>query len=164
MVGILERVTDEFGKVTWQPQMEGSKAARELPDIRSSRFGAASAFACCLRQHQGSGDYGRPNGRGVRAEARCGRQLSLRRTWLTPTRQPTRFQSAPRLRAAAFFPWLSVEISGTKFRWPGTILFWHIQVTLLVLSWPKKRTSHQDVSWALPVVAPDVLTKSPGQF
>lgn len=33
MVGILEKVTDEFGKVTWQPQMEGSKAARELPGI-----------------------------------------------------------------------------------------------------------------------------------
>jgi len=33
MVGILERVTDEFGRVTWQPQMEGGKAARELPGI-----------------------------------------------------------------------------------------------------------------------------------
>ena len=33
MVGILERVTDEFGRVTWQPQMEGSKAGRELPGI-----------------------------------------------------------------------------------------------------------------------------------
>jgi hypothetical protein len=33
MVGILERVTDEFGRVTWQPQMEGGKAGRELPGI-----------------------------------------------------------------------------------------------------------------------------------
>lgn len=33
MVGILERVTDEFGKTTWQPQMEGGKAGRELPGI-----------------------------------------------------------------------------------------------------------------------------------
>jgi hypothetical protein len=33
MVGILEKHTDEFGKVTWQPQMEGGKAARELPGI-----------------------------------------------------------------------------------------------------------------------------------
>jgi hypothetical protein len=33
MVGILERVTDDFGKATWQPQMEGGKAARELPGI-----------------------------------------------------------------------------------------------------------------------------------
>ncbi len=33
MVGILERVTDEFGKVSWQPQMEGGKAGRELPGI-----------------------------------------------------------------------------------------------------------------------------------
>ena len=32
-VGILERVTDDFGRVTWQPQMEGGKAARELPGI-----------------------------------------------------------------------------------------------------------------------------------
>jgi hypothetical protein len=30
-VGILERVTDEFNRVTWQPQMEGGKAA--LPGI-----------------------------------------------------------------------------------------------------------------------------------
>ena len=33
MVGILEKVTDEFGKVTWQPQMEGGKVGRELPGI-----------------------------------------------------------------------------------------------------------------------------------
>ncbi len=33
LVGILEKVTDEFNRVTWQPQMEGGKAARELPGI-----------------------------------------------------------------------------------------------------------------------------------
>lgn len=33
MVGILERVTDELGRVSWQPQMEGGKAGRELPGI-----------------------------------------------------------------------------------------------------------------------------------
>ena len=33
MVGILEKVTDEFGKSTWQPQMEGGKVGRELPGI-----------------------------------------------------------------------------------------------------------------------------------
>ncbi len=33
MVGILEKHTDEFGKVSWQPQMEGGKAGRELPGI-----------------------------------------------------------------------------------------------------------------------------------
>ena len=33
MVGILERVTDEFGRISWQPQMEGGKAGRELPGI-----------------------------------------------------------------------------------------------------------------------------------
>jgi hypothetical protein len=32
-VGVLDKVTDEFGTVTWQPQMEGSKAGRELPGI-----------------------------------------------------------------------------------------------------------------------------------
>jgi hypothetical protein len=32
-VGVLEKVTDEFNAVTWQPQMEGTKAARELPGI-----------------------------------------------------------------------------------------------------------------------------------
>jgi hypothetical protein len=32
-VGILERVTDDMGRVTWQQQMEGGKAARELPGI-----------------------------------------------------------------------------------------------------------------------------------
>jgi hypothetical protein len=30
---VLEKVTDEFNTVTWQPQMEGTKAARELPGI-----------------------------------------------------------------------------------------------------------------------------------
>lgn len=44
-VGILERVTDEFNRTTWQPQMEGGKAARELPGIvdqviSMSRFSA----------------------------------------------------------------------------------------------------------------------------
>jgi hypothetical protein len=32
-VGVLEKITDDFGAVTWQPQMEGSKAGRELPGI-----------------------------------------------------------------------------------------------------------------------------------
>ena len=32
-VGILEKVIDEFNRTTWQPQMEGGKAARELPGI-----------------------------------------------------------------------------------------------------------------------------------
>lgn len=32
-VGVLEKVTDEFNAVSWQPQMEGSKAGRELPGI-----------------------------------------------------------------------------------------------------------------------------------
>ena len=32
-VGILERVTDEFNRTSWQPQMEGGKAGRELPGI-----------------------------------------------------------------------------------------------------------------------------------
>jgi hypothetical protein len=32
-VGVLEKVTDAFNVATWQPQMEGSKAGRELPGI-----------------------------------------------------------------------------------------------------------------------------------
>ena len=32
-VGILERVTDDFNREQWQPQMEGGKAGRELPGI-----------------------------------------------------------------------------------------------------------------------------------
>ena len=32
-VGVLEKVTDDFNITTWQPQMEGSKAGRELPGI-----------------------------------------------------------------------------------------------------------------------------------
>ncbi|THD71365.1 ATP-binding protein [Thalassobius vesicularis] len=32
-VGVLEKVTDEFGASAWVPQMEGSKAGRELPGI-----------------------------------------------------------------------------------------------------------------------------------
>lgn len=32
-VGVLERITDDFNAVTWQPQMEGAKIGRELPGI-----------------------------------------------------------------------------------------------------------------------------------
>ena len=32
-VGMLERIVDEFNREHWQPQMEGGKAARELPGI-----------------------------------------------------------------------------------------------------------------------------------
>jgi hypothetical protein len=32
-VGVLEKITDEFNVTIWQPQMEGSKAGRELPGI-----------------------------------------------------------------------------------------------------------------------------------
>jgi hypothetical protein len=32
-VGVLEKITDEFNVTAWQPQMEGSKAGRELPGI-----------------------------------------------------------------------------------------------------------------------------------
>ena len=32
-VGVLEKVTDEFGTSSWIPQMEGTKAGRELPGI-----------------------------------------------------------------------------------------------------------------------------------
>ena len=41
MVGILEQVTDDFGKVTWQPQMEGGKAARTARHRRPGRHDGA---------------------------------------------------------------------------------------------------------------------------
>jgi hypothetical protein len=33
LAGVLEQVTDELSRAHWQPQMEGGKAARELPGI-----------------------------------------------------------------------------------------------------------------------------------
>lgn len=33
LVGLLEKVKDEFGRLEWMPQMEGSKIGRELPGI-----------------------------------------------------------------------------------------------------------------------------------
>jgi hypothetical protein len=33
LVAILEKVTDEFNRVDWVPQIEGSKTSRELPGI-----------------------------------------------------------------------------------------------------------------------------------
>jgi hypothetical protein len=33
VVGILDRVVDDFKRVSWEPQIEGSKAGRELPGI-----------------------------------------------------------------------------------------------------------------------------------
>lgn len=33
VVGILDRMKDDFGRITWEPQIEGSKAGRELPGI-----------------------------------------------------------------------------------------------------------------------------------
>jgi AAA domain len=33
LVAILEKITDEFNRIDWQPQIEGSKTGRELPGI-----------------------------------------------------------------------------------------------------------------------------------
>jgi hypothetical protein len=33
LVGVLERIVDKFNREHWQPQLEGGKAARELPAI-----------------------------------------------------------------------------------------------------------------------------------
>lgn len=32
-VGVLEKIIDDYNRPIWQPQMEGSKAGRELPGI-----------------------------------------------------------------------------------------------------------------------------------
>jgi hypothetical protein len=50
-VGVLERVTDEFNATTWQPQMEGSKAGRELPGI------VDQVIAMHLFARDGDGNY-----------------------------------------------------------------------------------------------------------
>src|SRR6056297_2924549 len=67
-VGVLEKVTDEFGTSTWLPQMEGTKAGRELPGIvdqvismqllqcRRTRIGAAPR-QCSGRRAGGSGRW-----------------------------------------------------------------------------------------------------------
>ncbi len=52
-VGVLEKVTDEFGTSAWVPQMEGTKAGRELPGIvdqviSMQLFGKDAKGAWCL--------------------------------------------------------------------------------------------------------------------
>jgi hypothetical protein len=79
-VGILERVTDDFNRVTWQPQMEGGKAARELPGIVDQVI-SMSYFAAdgeSLRHEPDRGDVRRlvcraANPFGLPAKDRSGR-------------------------------------------------------------------------------------------
>lgn len=56
VVGILDRVVDDFKRVTWEPQIEGGKTARELPgifdqvvtleEIDFGEYGKSRAFVC----------------------------------------------------------------------------------------------------------------------
>ena len=92
-VGVLEKVTDEFNVSTWQPQMEGSKAGRELPGHRRPGDVAAPVLTRC-------GGTLRARREGGRAPARLPRRQSLR-----PAREgsqrPARCDRAARPRRAA---------------------------------------------------------------
>ncbi|WP_149539279.1 ATP-binding protein [Siccirubricoccus phaeus] len=73
MVGILERVTDDFGKVSWQPQMEGGKAARELPGI-VDQVVSMSLFA---REGEGAWRHDPERGTERRLVCRAGNAFGL---------------------------------------------------------------------------------------
>lgn len=57
LVGILDRIKDDMGRTTWEPQIEGSKAGRELPGIIDEVISMVElpvdgktpqrAFVCC---------------------------------------------------------------------------------------------------------------------
>ena len=90
-VGVLEKVTDEFNTVTWQPQMEGSKAARELPGIVDQvlsmhLFGRDATAATCSTTSRPSG-------------ASSARRATLRPAGQGPLRPP-RHDRAARPRPA----------------------------------------------------------------
>ena len=63
-VGILERITDEFNRASWQPQMEGGKAGRELPGI------VDQVISMSLFEPEGDGWRHDPE----RADTRAGRK------------------------------------------------------------------------------------------
>ena len=62
-VGVLERIVDEFNREHWQPQMEGGKAARELPAIVDQ--------VITMSLFEPDGEWGGAAGGTSRPKARC---------------------------------------------------------------------------------------------
>jgi hypothetical protein len=61
VVGILDSMKDDFGRITWEPQIDGSKAGRELPGIFDqvltlqnfkTEGGESYRAFCCHQQNQ----------------------------------------------------------------------------------------------------------------
>lgn len=73
MVGILEKVTDDFGRVSWQPQMEGGKAGRELPGIVDQ----VVSMALFAREADGSWRHDPERGTERRLVCRAGNGFGL---------------------------------------------------------------------------------------
>jgi hypothetical protein len=73
LVGILERVTDDFGRVTWQPQMEGGKAGRELPGIVDQ----VMSMALFARDADGALQFDAEHGTERRLVCRAGNAFGL---------------------------------------------------------------------------------------
>ena len=93
LVGILEKVTDEFGRVTWQPQMEGGKAGRELPGI------VDQVVSMALFSPRREGTWRHDPERGSRAALRLPRWQCLRSAREGPFRAPRRNRTAGPRRA-----------------------------------------------------------------
>ena len=105
-VGVLEKVTDEFNVVTWQPQMEGCKAGRELPGIVdqviSMHLFARDADGGYVLDERATerrlvcraGNPVRPSGQGPQRPPRCDRAARPRRAARQDQRDRRR-QSGP---------------------------------------------------------------------
>ena len=92
-VGVLERIVDEFNREHWQPQMEGGKAARELPAI------VDQVITMSLFEPDGDGWRARA-GQGPGAPPGLPLRQSLRPAGEGPLR-PARRDRAARSRGAA---------------------------------------------------------------
>ena len=92
-VGVLEKVTDEFNVATWQPQMEGSKAGRELPGIVDQVISMHLFAPRCRRRL-------RPRREGQRAPSRLPGRQSLRPAGQGPLGPPGGDRAAGPRRAA----------------------------------------------------------------
>ena len=108
-VGVLEKVTDEFNVVTWQPQMEGSKAGRELPGI------VDQVISLHLFARDAEGSYVLDE-RGDRAPAGLPRRQPLRPARQGPLRPPRHDRAARPRRAARQDQHASITAAGRDRR------------------------------------------------